>query len=130
MIDLSRQLQVDDGTGLGRVWPEGCVTFDVRGFYAQVSGQSPVGSGWSFNVNYIDRSSQTVHAVLGPIWMVEDENKSRDGVKNVIDNHDSITESPQRSRYCLIYYQVNVLHVLSPQGKLATKEDGGGEDNL
>lgn len=86
VLDMTRQIQVDDGTGVGRAWPSDTVSFEVRGFPVEFDGNETIESGWCVTTDEIDSSAQIVHCVLGPIWMVTNLEGSGQTIRDVIDS--------------------------------------------
>lgn len=86
IMDLSRQIQIDDGTGFGRVWDSDCVSFDVTGFPSCVGNVSTHYFGWCIEGTTHSDIRKSVLGTLGPIWLVTAEKPSPECAHLVIES--------------------------------------------
>lgn len=91
IVDMSNQIQVEDGTGYGRAWPEDTVQFDMRGVDEDATIGETIQNRWGVSFGSAETTRNMLDGILGPIWTVGADNWSESLLKRVVEAQHSGT---------------------------------------
>lgn len=102
--DLSRQLQVDDGTGYGRAWHGDLIAFDVRGLPSTLGNIKLESAGWHVSSDPHNQAQSIINGTLGPIWTLSADPPSHDILKQVLgsQNYQNFTAAEEHMMIFLV----------------------------